>query len=144
MPRTAVGGPLWYRRMMLGVQRPSRLVPLVVMLAWAGVIFFLSSRSHMAITDDPVWDLITRKTAHIVVFAVLAYLAATAASVFQLPSPAVIGLVVAVAYGALDEVHQGFVAGRSALVADVLIDAFGAAIGATIWWWRARQRRVAG
>ncbi|MEZ4596467.1 MAG: hypothetical protein R3C32_06270 [Chloroflexota bacterium] len=46
------------------------------MLAWAGVIFYLSSRSHVAVTDDPLWDLLTRKTAHFLVFGVLAFLAA--------------------------------------------------------------------
>lgn len=127
---------------MLGVQRPSRWVPVVVMLAWAGVIFYLSSRSHVAVTDDPLWDVLTRKTAHFVVFGVLAYLAATVARVFKAPSPAVIGFVVAVVYGALDEVHQSFVVGRSAQVVDVLIDGLGALAGAGLWWW-VHQRRSA-
>jgi VanZ family protein len=127
---------------MLRIQRPSRWLPVVVTLAWAGMIFVLSSRSHVAVTDDPLWDFLTRKAAHVFVFAVLAYLAATAASVLRLPHPAVVGLVIAVAYGAIDELHQGFVVGRSALVADVLIDAVGAVAGATIWWWRERRRAV--
>lgn len=127
---------------MLHIQRPSRWVPVLVLLAWAGVIFYLSSRSHVAVTDDPLWDFLTRKTAHFLVFGVLAYLAATVARVFRAPSPAVIGLVVAVVYGALDEAHQSFVVGRSPQVTDVLIDAAGALAGAALWWW-VHQRRSA-
>ena len=42
------------------------------------------------------------------------------------------GWIIASAYAATDEFHQLFVPGRSALVSDVAIDAFGAAIGALI------------
>ncbi len=126
---------------MLGIQRPSRWVPVVVMLVWAGVIFYLSSRSHVAVTDDPLWDLLTRKAAHVLVFGVLAYLAATVAKAFGAPSPVVIGFVVSVVYGTVDELHQSFVVGRSAQATDVLVDATGALLGVTIWWWR-NQRHV--
>ncbi len=129
-------------RRMLGIQRPSRWVPVLVMLAWAGVIFYLSSRSHVAVSDDPLWDLLTRKAAHFLVFGVLAYLVATVGRAFRVPSPALISLVVAVAYGALDEAHQSFVVGRSPQVTDVLIDAAGALAGATIWWWAHSRRGV--
>jgi VanZ family protein len=115
----------------------------VVTLAWAGAIFVLSSRSHVAVTDDPLWDLLTRKAAHVLVFAVLAYLVAWTARSLRLPHPALIGLSLAVLYGAVDEFHQGFVVGRSALLADVLIDSVGALGGAGVWWWRDRQRRSA-
>ncbi len=114
---------------------------MVVAIAWAGLIFVLSSRSHVAVTDDPLWDFLTRKTAHFLVFGVLAYLAATAARRLQVPHAALVGLVVAVSYGAIDEFHQGFVVGRSPLVGDVLIDAAGALAGATLWWW-VHQRRT--
>ncbi len=44
----------------------------------------------------------------------------------------------AAAYGAIDEVHQSFVAGRSSTVADAVADAVGAVIGA----WVAGHARV--
>lgn len=131
-----------YRAAMLGIQRPSRWLPLAATLAWAGVIFYLSSRSDMALTEDPLWDFLTRKAAHAFVFGVLAFLAAATARAFELPSPALVGLVVAVVYGALDEVHQGFVPGRSPQLRDVLVDAAGALVGAAAWWWLDRRAQT--
>ena len=57
---------------------------------------------------------------------------------------ALAGLCIAAAYAATDEFHQLFVADRSGLASDVLIDACGAAIGAVLVTlalrcWRARK-----
>ena len=59
---------------------------------------------------------------------------------------ALAGLCIAAAYAATDEFHQLFVADRSGLASDVLIDACGAAIGSvlvtvTLRWLRARKTR---
>lgn len=114
-------------------QRVRRWLPLIAVVAWAALIYSLSSRSHVAVTDDPFWDLVTRKTAHLVAFAVLAFLAAASANALHMPRPLVIGFAVAVIYAVLDEVHQGFVVGRTPLVTDVLIDAAGALLGVAAW-----------
>jgi VanZ family protein len=48
----------------------------------------------------------------------------------------VIGLAIAVAYGASDEFHQRFVSGRTAELADLYADTAGAAIAlAACWAW---------
>jgi VanZ family protein len=47
----------------------------------------------------------------------------------------------AVLYGALDEVHQGFVAGRTASHADLGLDAAGAALGTLVTLLRLTLRR---
>ncbi len=78
-------------------------------LAWAGTIFFLSSRPHLV--DGP--ELIPHfdKVAHFGAYALLGLLLAHAVRASGLP------LVVAIAlgwlYGISDEWHQSFVPGRS-------------------------------
>jgi len=48
----------------------------------------------------------------------------------------VVGVLIAAAYGATDELHQYFVPGRQADVADLLADAIGAiAAAGAIWAW---------
>ena len=65
---------------------------------------------------------------------------ATAVNEFGLPRPALVGFLIAAAYGASDEVHQAFVPGRSPMPTDVLIDATGAFIGVSVWWYLGRRR----
>jgi VanZ family protein len=132
-----------YRPGVVRVRAASRWLPWIAALGWAGVIFYFSSLQHASLSDAPMWDWVTRKMAHLFVFAVLAFLMGSAASAFRLPRPALIGFLIAAVYGALDELHQGFVVGRSPLVTDVLIDAIGALIGVTAWWYLDRRRRGA-
>ncbi len=47
---------------------------------------------------------------------------------------AIVAVLIAVAYGASDEFHQMFVAGRSAELADLAADALGAVAGAAACW----------
>ena len=141
------------------VDRVGRWVPLIAAIAWAGVIFHFSSMGPAHLPDTPAWDSlrtpspsgapppdlsmwewITRKGAHILQFAMLGFLVACAAAAFQLPRPALIGWVVATMYGALDEAHQSLVPGRTAQATDVFIDAIGALVGVTAWWYLARHR----
>lgn len=122
------------------MERARRWSPVVAAVGWAGMIFYFSSLNHAVLIEGPIWDFITRKAAHVFVFGVEAALVATAAAAFLLPRPALIGLAVAVAYGAVDEFHQGFVAGRSAAVTDVLIDSVGALIGVATWSYLARRQ----
>ena len=125
------------------MQRAGRWLPWIAAGIWAGVIFYFSSLHHASLSDIPMWDWITRKAAHLFVFAVLALLMTSAASAFKLPRPAVVGFLIAAAYGGLDEFHQSFVVGRSPLITDVLIDATGALIGVAAWWYLSRRRERA-
>ncbi len=114
-------------------RRPLRELALLWLpvLAWAGVIFALSSIPSLG-TGLGTWDLALRKVAHAGEYAVLALLLRRALS-----APVVFAL--AVAYAISDEVHQSFVRGREGHPRDVAIDALGAALGIVAWrLWRRR------
>ena len=51
-----------------------------------------------------------------------------------------IAFLLASAYGALDEVHQGFVPGRYASLSDVVADLTGCVIGVLVWLGLSRVR----
>jgi VanZ family protein len=91
-------------------------------LAWAGLIFTLSSIPDLG-TGLGTWDLVLRKLAHAAEYAVLGVLLLRAVG---RPSAA-FGL--ATLYAATDEIHQAFVPGRQASPLDLAIDAAGAAVG---------------
>lgn len=90
-------------------------------LAWATLIFALSGIPTLA-TDLGTWDLVLRKLAHAVEYAILAALLLRA-----LRAPPAWAL--AVVYAVSDELHQHFVPGRAGRPLDVAIDATGALVG---------------
>ena len=105
----------------------SRAVTLwLPVVAWAGVIFALSSIPSLS-SGLGTWDYVLRKCAHMTEYAVLAALLYRA---LDRELPAFVG---AVAYAATDELHQHFVPGRHASAVDVAIDAVGATIGLLAW-----------
>ena len=94
-------------------------------VAWAAVIFAVSSIPSLS-TELGVWDLVLRKLAHIVEYAVLGFLLARA--VPELPA---LGL--GVLYAASDELHQSFVDGRRGAPEDVAVDAVGVLVGVLVF-----------
>ena len=96
-------------------------------IAWAVLIFAFSSRSDLRFLPDDVLDFVLRKVGHAGVFGILALLLWFAmAKTTSRQRPWAWALVLAWAYAATDELHQGFVAGRHAAITDVAIDASGA------------------
>ena len=91
-------------------------------LAWATLIFALSGTPSLT-THLGFWDVVLRKLAHAVVYAVLCVLLVRA---LERDLPAVVA---AVAYAASDELHQHFVPGRHAAPLDVAIDTVGVVVG---------------
>ena len=102
--------------------RPRALALWLPVVAWAAVIFALSSIPSLG-TGLGTWDLVLRKLAHMAEFAVLAALLLRALE-RELPA-----LVVAIGYAVSDEVHQHFVPGRAASAVDVAIDSIGVLAG---------------
>jgi len=117
-------------------------------LLWMGFIFTLSHQPKYQLApmqpsaflppDQVSWnrflnffvmadlDTIAGKSAHVVVFAILAWLLWRA-----YPQPYFV-LVVTILFGISDEIHQLFIFGRTGRFFDVLFDSIGALL-ATLW-----------
>jgi VanZ family protein len=99
-------------------------------LAWMAVIFVMSSRS--SVPQSPVVpSALFAAVGHLFAYALLAVLLARALEydIESIVRRYGLAWLLSVAYGASDEFHQSFVPGRQSTVADVAIDAVGAAIG---------------
>ena len=103
----------------------SRLSAWLPVLAWAAVIFALSSIPHLG-TGLGTWDTILRKCAHVTEYAVLAFLLRRALSTPW-------AFAAAVGYSISDEIHQHFVTGRHSSPIDVAIDSTGVLIGVLVF-----------
>ena len=100
-------------------------------VAWAAVIFALSSIPHLS-SGLGTWDYVLRKCAHVTEYAILGALLLRALG-REVPA-----FLAALAYAVTDEVHQHFVRGRHPSPIDVAIDAVGVAFG-LLAWTRARE-----
>ena len=90
------------------------------------LIFALSAQpKHGIIPSFGAWDLLVKKGAHLMGYAILAWLWHRALN-GRKPWTA---WCIAVLYAASDELHQSFVLGRNAQLVDVGIDALGATLG---------------
>jgi VanZ family protein len=123
-----------------GPPHPAWLVPA---LAYAGLIFWLSSQSNpLPYLTARVWD----KALHGVEYAALAALLALGLDHVTRLGLRRVGLraaLLASLYGASDELHQAFVPGRSCELLDWAADTTGALLGAALTVvflrrWRAR------
>jgi VanZ family protein len=112
---------------------PSRLSAWLLVLAWAAVIFALSSIPHLG-TGLGTWDTILRKGAHVTEYAIFGLLL-TRAIGRELPA-----FLLGVGYAITDEIHQHFVTGRHSSPIDVAIDSTGVLIGVLVF---VRARRLA-
>lgn len=98
-------------------------------LAWCGIIFFLSSIPHLRFVENNRWDFIIRKAGHMGIYGILARLLAralTGSTFWPWKKIFLWSLALAFLYACTDEYHQTFVAGRVGAVHDVVIDTFGA------------------
>jgi len=128
-----------------GSSRLSQLSLWLPVIGLAALIFFLSSFEHLPSPPGPYSD----KWEHIAMYGLLSTLIVRAmaggrwlgvrTSVFWS------AVVLATLYGVSDEVHQSFVPGRTADVADVVADAIGAVVaaGLLLAWAIIRRRRQA-
>ena len=108
------------------VSTPAALRLWAPVVAWAAVIFVLSSLSDLG-TGLGTWDLVLRKLGHAAEFALLGALLARALRHDR------IAFAAGAAYAVSDEVHQHFVPGRVGAWYDVVIDAAGVAVGIIAW-----------
>jgi VanZ family protein len=116
-----------------------RLIPWLPAIAWAGLIFALSSIPSLG-TGLGFWDLLLRKLAHAGEFGLLALLVWRGLRQ-HVASPYLPAAIIAAGYAATDEYHQTFVSGRVGSVSDWTIDAAGVAIAlVALRLWLDRRR----
>ena len=110
-------------------------------LVWMGVIFYLSSRSHLPNLPQPLLRILLMKGGHFVGYGALALLWRRALSRTECTADTVVtvAFVISALYAVVDEFHQGFVLGRHPSPLDVLIDSAGAA---TALWLIGRRRHA--
>ena len=97
----------------------------------AALIFVLSAQADLRLAPEPVLDFALHKAGHLAVYGVLAWLVARALEVPGRTSRVVMvgSLLLCIAYGATDELHQALVPGRGPSPVDVAIDGLGALLG---------------
>ncbi|MBI3956482.1 MAG: VanZ family protein [Candidatus Kerfeldbacteria bacterium] len=117
----------------------SSVVRWLLVVFWAGLIFFLSSIPSLESGFSLTWDVIARKAAHALEYAVLAALLVRAFRRVTVASILVSGIL-AIVYAMSDEIHQLFVDGRSGTALDVFLDAIGAMCGLLVVWRWGRGR----
>ncbi len=100
----------------------TRLSLWVPVLVWAAVIFALSSVPNLG-TGLGIWDLVLRKLAHLVEYAILGAL------LFRALAREPLAFAVGSAYAVTDEIHHAIVPGRAGSPLDWLIDTIGVAAG---------------
>ncbi len=122
------------------LRRARGLVGWACVLAWMGLIFYLSeitstpSTSGVGVGESELWlGFIPRWMLpwiyHVTMFGGLTcitYVAIRVSSPFQWQTAAWLALAVAVSYASIDEWHQSFVVGRTSDVRDVGMDTIGA------------------
>jgi len=123
MVRRMPNGPRWKRAALLWLP----------VIGWAALIFLLSAQSDLHFSTDPSIDWPLRKAAHLTIFGIFAIVIERALTGNGVERALFIGFVVAGLFAASDELHQAFVADRSPMVTDVLIDLVGVAVGLLIW-----------
>ena len=117
-------------------------------IAYAGLIFFFSSRSHPHEDLPPLLDLFGDKVLHAVEYAGLGALCCRAfryGTAGPLAARAALWAVLAASiYGITDEVHQLFVPLRDSSWQDWLADTIGATVGAAaaMKWFGYRENRT--
>lgn len=118
-------------------ERPSRTE---LVLAWLPAVVVMSSIWAVSSTEVPISAIesfpLRDKGIHAVEYGLLGFLVSHA-TLRTWPRHAVwrraaVGLLIAVAWGVLDEIHQAFVPGRTPDALDVLADFVGASVGVSL------------
>ena len=125
-------------------RRVNQIARWAALVAWMGLIFFLSSKSSLPRVFPPGLPQIQDVVGHFAVYAVLAVLAWWVLRGAGVRHPVFWALVIAVLYGASDEFHQSFVPNRNPDIFDLATDLAGAATALLIVrWWHARGQVAA-
>jgi VanZ family protein len=91
------------------------------------IIFLMSSRSRMSITESYVPDFIIFKSLHILEYAILNTLLFRGfySDKLSLKHSLIYAIIVSIFYAFTDEFHQTYIPTRTGTIRDVLIDSIG-------------------
>jgi VanZ family protein len=105
----------------------------LLVLFWAGFIFFISHQSDLGLGLSENWSFLFSYLAHFLEYTILTFLLIAALQEHRLARKTVLILAVifALAYAFSDEYHQSFIPGRQASGQDILID--GLAVFLVAW-----------
>ncbi|MFQ5577092.1 MAG: VanZ family protein [Anaerolineae bacterium] len=97
------------------------------LLAWMGLIFYLSHQPDLPQLPGGFWDTVFKKSSHAAAYAILMGLWWQALITVRPARPATLAaaLALTLVYAASDEWHQTFIPGRHGQLADVLVDLSG-------------------
>lgn len=101
----------------------------IPVVSWMAIIFFLSSRERILVSEQQTVNFIIFKTLHVIEYFLLYVLVLRAlrnTAGLQKTSVFWAAFVLTALYAATDELHQTYVPTREGKVRDVIIDAFGA------------------
>lgn len=106
------------------------------------VIFVFSAQPSDELPDFGVWDFLTKKSAHMIEYALLAscLLRGVRGEGPTRPAHYLWVMALTILYALSDEYHQTFVPGRMGTLRDVGIDVLGATTALTLHHWRIRPR----
>ena len=118
--------------------RVRRIMVTGAVVGWMAFIFYLSSLSQDQASDIAGWfGDIKGNVAHFLLYGVLAALIQASMWSWNFGYQLrwlVVAALIASLYGVSDEVHQTFVAGRSATFSDVMVNTIGATSSAVGLW----------
>jgi VanZ family protein len=114
----------------------------LALLAWTGVVWFLSSRPSVPTIGSGAVDLSWKQGGHLLLHFVLFLLAWLAgASTWGRTRGMIFALVYAFANALLDEVYQTILPQRNANLEDALTNSAGVLLGLiVVWGWQVRFR----
>jgi len=108
-------------------------------ILWAGFIFYLSAQPGLSSGLPWLYDLVLRKGAHVVVFAILFLWVIRAFKNYGLSKRKALlcAFIFTILFAVSDEYHQTFVSQRVGSPRDVAIDSLGVVF---FTWWQMRKR----
>ncbi len=120
--------------------RKNRSLRWAAVVAWMGLIFFLSAQPRLPLVMPTALPQIQDVIGHFTVYAVLSVLVWWALRGAGVRRPLLWVLAATVLYSLTDEFHQSFVPNRHPDVFDLATDLAGAVTALLIVWWMGAHR----